>query len=81
MVLLPAKDVVARHLSQYRSWERLLFVRPGDRAVRTQFEDSAYTLCVLMGECTARVAAEAAEEYLRPRAAARPRPAPEHLGQ
>ncbi|MFD4631601.1 DUF5133 domain-containing protein [Streptomyces sp. NPDC058284] len=81
MVLLPAKDAVARHLSQYRSWERQLFIHPADRDVRAQFESSAYTLCVLMGECTARVAAEAAEEYLRPRAACRPRPAPEHLGQ
>ncbi|WP_343041434.1 MULTISPECIES: DUF5133 domain-containing protein [Streptomyces] len=80
VVLLPAKAEVARHLKLYRSWERLLIAHPCDRAVQRQFENTAYTLCVLMGECTARVAADAAEEYLRPRASRRPRPAPELRG-
>ncbi|WP_449488380.1 DUF5133 domain-containing protein [Streptomyces purpurascens] len=33
--------------------------------VRTTFEDSGYTLCVLMGKRCAREAADAAERYLR----------------
>ncbi|GGS16290.1 hypothetical protein GCM10010252_64750 [Streptomyces aureoverticillatus] len=76
MVLLPAKAVVSRQLDQYRAWERLLVADPTDRVVRTRFENAAYTLCVLMGECTARAAADAAERYLRPRTTRRPRPAP-----
>ncbi|QIB48643.1 DUF5133 domain-containing protein [Streptomyces aureoverticillatus] len=75
-MLLPAKAEVARQLDQYRSWERLLVADPADRAVRTHFENTAYTLCVLMGESTARAAADAAERYLRPRTTCRPRPAP-----
>ncbi|MFD5702251.1 DUF5133 domain-containing protein [Streptomyces lasiicapitis] len=75
-MLLPAKAEVARQLDQYRAWERLLVADPADRAVRTHFENTAYTLCVLMGESTARAAADAAERYLRPRITRRPRPAP-----
>ncbi|MFI7316509.1 DUF5133 domain-containing protein [Streptomyces venezuelae] len=67
--LLPAKSEVARHLRQYRAWERQLLAHPADRSVRMHFEDTAYTLCVLMGECKAREAADAAEQYLRPREA------------
>ncbi|AZM51657.1 alpha-1,4-glucan--maltose-1-phosphate maltosyltransferase [Streptomyces sp. WAC 01529] len=64
VMLLPTKAEVARHLDQYRAWERLLLADPADRTVRMHFENTAYTLCVLMGECTARVAADAAEHYL-----------------
>ncbi|MFD6436164.1 DUF5133 domain-containing protein [Streptomyces venezuelae] len=67
--MLPATSEVARHLRQYRAWERLLLAHPADRSVRMRFEDTAYTLCVLMGECKAREAADAAEQYLRPREA------------
>ncbi|WP_369212673.1 maltotransferase domain-containing protein [Streptomyces flavofungini] len=63
-MLLPAKAEVARHLGTYRAWERLLLADPADRGVRMRFENTAYTLCVLMGECTARVAADTAESYL-----------------
>ncbi|MEV8022200.1 maltotransferase domain-containing protein [Streptomyces sp. NPDC086554] len=63
-MLLPDKAEVARHLNQYRSWERLLLAGPADLGVRKHFENTAYTLCVLMGERTARLAAEAAERYL-----------------
>lgn len=38
---------------------------PSDVSVRATFEDSGYTLCVLMGKRCAREAAEAAERYLR----------------
>ncbi|MFD9073284.1 DUF5133 domain-containing protein [Streptomyces lasiicapitis] len=75
-MLLPAKAEVARQLDQYRAWERLLVADPADRAVRMHFENTAYPLCVLMGESTARAAADAAERYLRPRTTRRPRPAP-----
>ncbi|MFF4836106.1 DUF5133 domain-containing protein [Streptomyces sp. NPDC001315] len=64
-MLLPAKAEVARHLRRYRCWERAMLASPGDRAVRATFEDSGYTLCVLMGKRCAREAAEAAERYLR----------------
>ncbi|MFF8657332.1 maltotransferase domain-containing protein [Streptomyces huasconensis] len=71
MMLLPTKAEVARHLDQYRAWERLLLADPADRTVRTHFENTAYTLCVLMGELTARTAADAAEHYLGLRPARR----------
>ncbi|MFF3336667.1 DUF5133 domain-containing protein [Streptomyces sp. NPDC002888] len=64
-MLLPAKAEVARHLRRYRAWERVMLASPADRTVRTTFEDSGYTLCVLMGKRCAREAADAAERYLR----------------
>ncbi|MFD1271259.1 DUF5133 domain-containing protein [Streptomyces kaempferi] len=64
-MLLPAKAEVARHLEEYRAWERLLLVAPMDHAVRDDFENSGYTLCVLMGKRCAREAVDAAEQYLR----------------
>jgi hypothetical protein len=41
-----------------------MLASPADRAVRAAFEDSGYTLCVLMGKRCAREAADAAERYL-----------------
>ncbi|MEU6482375.1 DUF5133 domain-containing protein [Streptomyces sp. NPDC047017] len=64
-MLLPATAEVARHLRHYRAWERLMLASPDDRRVRATFEDSGYTLCVLMGKRCAREAADAAERYLR----------------
>ncbi|MFD5628551.1 MULTISPECIES: DUF5133 domain-containing protein [unclassified Streptomyces] len=64
-MLLPAKAEVARHLEQYRAWERLLLAAPADHKVRGYFENTGYTLCVLMGKRCAREAAHAAERYLR----------------
>ncbi|MFE3034895.1 DUF5133 domain-containing protein [Streptomyces canus] len=64
-MLLPAKAEVARHLRRYRAWERIMLASPADHKVRATFEDSGYTLCVLMGKRCAREAAEAAERYLR----------------
>nr|BFD86473.1 hypothetical protein StreXyl84_58740 [Streptomyces sp. Xyl84] len=64
-MLLPAKAEVARHLRHYRVWERAMLASPDDRRVRATFEDSGYTLCVLMGKRCAREAADAAERYLR----------------
>ncbi|MFF7755457.1 DUF5133 domain-containing protein [Streptomyces sp. NPDC007971] len=64
-MLLPAKAEVARQLRRYRAWERVMLASPHDRTVRATFEDSGYTLCVLMGKRCAREAAEAAERYLR----------------
>lgn len=64
-MLLPAKAEVARQLRRYRTWERLMLAVPTDRTVRATFEDSGYTLCVLMGKRCAREAADAAERYLR----------------
>ncbi len=63
-MLLPAKDEVARHLELYRAWERMMLAAPADRAARGNFEDTGYTLCVLMGKRCAREAVYAAERYL-----------------
>ncbi len=64
-MLLPAKAEVSRHLRRYRAWERVMLAAPTDLTVRATFEDSGYTLCVLMGKRCAREAADAAERYLR----------------
>ncbi|MEU8592099.1 DUF5133 domain-containing protein [Streptomyces sp. NPDC048664] len=63
-MLLPARAEVARHLSQYRAWERLMLASPDNRSVRGNFENTGYTLCVLMGKRCAREAVDAAEMYL-----------------
>ncbi|MDQ0955005.1 hypothetical protein QFZ24_008928 [Streptomyces phaeochromogenes] len=63
-MLLPAKAEVARHLELYRAWERMMLAAPADRAARGNFEDTGYTLCVLMGKRCAREAVHAAERYL-----------------
>ncbi|MEU3986588.1 DUF5133 domain-containing protein [Streptomyces sp. NPDC026672] len=64
-MLLPTRTEVARQLRRYRAWERAMLASPADLAVRATFEDSGYTLCVLMGKRCAREAADAAERYLR----------------
>ena len=42
-----------------------MLASPTDRAARDSFEDSGYTLCVLMGKRCAREAVDAAERYLQ----------------
>ncbi|MFD0368065.1 MULTISPECIES: DUF5133 domain-containing protein [unclassified Streptomyces] len=71
-MLLPDRNTIDRLLRSYRSQERLVLARPYDVPARRRFEDTAYTLCVLMGERTAREAVRAAERYTaeRPPAAA-----------
>lgn len=64
-MLLPAKNEVARNLRRYRMWERVMLASPTDHAARDRFEDSGYTLCVLMGKRCAREAVAAAERYLQ----------------
>jgi hypothetical protein len=64
-MLLPAKAEVARQLSRFRAWERVMLASPADPTVRDRFEDSGYALCALMGKRCAREAADAAERYLR----------------
>ncbi|MGW1162382.1 DUF5133 domain-containing protein [Streptomyces sp. NPDC002519] len=66
-MLQPARAEVARHLEQYRAWERLMLAFPDNRAVRGNFEDTGHTLCALMGKRCAREAVDAAEQYLNPR--------------
>lgn len=63
-MLLPDRKVVDRLLRHYRTQERVVLARPCDLSVRRRFEDTAYTLCVLMGERTAREAVHAAERYV-----------------
>lgn len=74
-MLLPDRNTIDRLLRAYRALERQVLARPCDVVVRRRFEDTAYTLCVLMGERTAREAAHAAERYLaepRPQTQSRP---------
>ncbi|MBD0742788.1 DUF5133 domain-containing protein [Streptomyces sp. CBMA152] len=63
-MLLPDKIILARLLFHYRAQERSVLANPHEASLRRRFEDTAYTLCVLMGERTAREAATAAERYL-----------------
>ncbi|WP_418961282.1 DUF5133 domain-containing protein [Streptomyces tritici] len=69
-MLLPDRNTIDRLLHHYRAQERTVLARPGDLGIRRRFEDTAYTLCVLMGERTAREAVHAAEHYVGRRAAA-----------
>ncbi|MEU9370906.1 DUF5133 domain-containing protein [Streptomyces avermitilis] len=71
-MLLPARTEVARYLQRYRAWERLMLAAPDNLVVRGNFENTGYTLCVLMGERCAREAADAAERFLRTGSAAAP---------
>ncbi|GAA3940732.1 hypothetical protein GCM10022244_55950 [Streptomyces gulbargensis] len=63
-MLLPDRKTVERLLRHYRSQERSVLARPCDLSVRRRFEDTAYTLCVLMGKRTAPEAVRAAERYV-----------------
>ncbi|MGW0121199.1 DUF5133 domain-containing protein [Streptomyces sp. NPDC003327] len=63
-MLLPDRKTVDRLLRHYRSQERIVRAGPCDLSVRRSFEDTAYTLCVLMGERTASEAVRAAERYV-----------------
>ncbi|MET9678589.1 DUF5133 domain-containing protein [Streptomyces sp. NPDC006482] len=63
-MLLPDRNTVDRLLRHYRTQERSVLARPCDLSVRRRFEDTAYTLCVLMGERTAHEAVRAAERYV-----------------
>ncbi|MFC9701295.1 DUF5133 domain-containing protein [Streptomyces sp. NPDC056943] len=63
-MLLPDTNTVDRLLRHYRTQERSVLARPCDLSVRRRFEDTAYTLCVLMGERTAHEAVRAAERYV-----------------
>ncbi|MFI9209377.1 MULTISPECIES: DUF5133 domain-containing protein [unclassified Streptomyces] len=75
-MLLPDTNTVDRLLRHYRTQERSVLDSPCDLSVRRRFEDTAYTLCVLMGERTAHEAVRAAERYV-----SQGRPAPrEALG-
>ncbi|MER7912698.1 MULTISPECIES: DUF5133 domain-containing protein [unclassified Streptomyces] len=72
-MLLPDRNTVDRLLRHYRAQERTVLARPRDLSALRRFEDTAYTLCVLMGERSARAAVRAAERYVTGnRAPARP---------
>ncbi|MFI8962816.1 DUF5133 domain-containing protein [Streptomyces sp. NPDC053493] len=62
-MLLPDRKTIDRLLRNYRTQERLVLSRPHDPSARRRFEDTAYTLCVLMGKRTAVEAVRAAEHY------------------
>ncbi|GAA3379327.1 hypothetical protein GCM10020367_62410 [Streptomyces sannanensis] len=75
-MLLPDKGLVGALLSRYRTLESQVLADPGDPTVRRRFEDTAYTLCVLMGQRTAREAVQEAERYVLRRRARRRADAP-----
>ncbi|MFE9995116.1 DUF5133 domain-containing protein [Streptomyces avermitilis] len=79
-MLLPARTEVARYLQRYRAWERLMLAAPDNLVVRGNFENTGYTLCVLMGERCAREAADAAERFLRTGSAVAPHERRTHTG-
>ncbi|MFF6882990.1 DUF5133 domain-containing protein [Streptomyces sp. NPDC012421] len=72
-MLLPDRNTVERLLRHYRAQERTVLGAPGDPSVRRRFEDTAYTLCVLMGVRSTPEALRAAERYVARRAARAPR--------
>ncbi|WP_406264242.1 DUF5133 domain-containing protein [Streptomyces sp. NBC_00191] len=75
-MLMPDTAVITRLMALYRAHEHHFLHAPHDRGARMRFEDTAYTLCVLMGERTAREAVLKAERYV-----ARTRPAKGSTGQ
>ncbi|MFE7808350.1 DUF5133 domain-containing protein [Streptomyces sp. NPDC057430] len=84
-MLLPDRNKIDRLLRHYRAQERVVLARPCDLSMRRRFEDTAYTLCVLMGERTPREAVHAAERYVggtgsAPRQAREGAPAPDGHG-
>ncbi|MFE6223182.1 MULTISPECIES: DUF5133 domain-containing protein [unclassified Streptomyces] len=72
-MLLPDRNTVERLLRHYRDQERTVRAAPGDLTVRRRFEDTAYTLCVLMGVRSIQEALHAAERYVAPGTARAPR--------
>jgi hypothetical protein len=64
-MLLPDKSRITRLLLRYRTWERRLAGAPSNPVARRRFEDTAYTLCILMGRRTPQEAVLAAERYVR----------------
>ncbi|MGW9069131.1 DUF5133 domain-containing protein [Streptomyces yangpuensis] len=60
--VLPAPEVLRRHLEHLRAVRRRTLAAPDDPALRAALEDAAYTLCVLMGQRHAHGALLAAEE-------------------
>ncbi|MBT2366081.1 DUF5133 domain-containing protein [Streptomyces sp. ISL-10] len=63
-MLMPDTSVITRLIARYRAQEHHLLAAPHDEHARRRFEDTAYTLCVLMCERTAREAVLAAERYV-----------------
>ncbi|MFF9147713.1 DUF5133 domain-containing protein [Streptomyces sp. NPDC014861] len=72
-MLLPDRNTVERLLRHYRAQERTVLAAPGDPSLRRRCEDTAYTLCVLMGVRSTPEALRAAERYVAPRVARVPR--------
>ncbi|MFD7781259.1 DUF5133 domain-containing protein [Streptomyces sp. NPDC059753] len=79
-MLMPKEAAVARQLTSYRAWEHRLLAVPADLRARERFEDAAYTLCVLTATRCGREAADAAENYMRPRTPQPTRTAPRSAG-
>ncbi|MFF8847659.1 DUF5133 domain-containing protein [Streptomyces sp. NPDC015127] len=77
---MPSKSALARALRRYRVHEAGMLREPSSPAARARFQDSAYTLCILMGRRTALEAVRAAERYLADGATGRPKHQ-QHSGQ
>ncbi|MFF9345118.1 MULTISPECIES: DUF5133 domain-containing protein [unclassified Streptomyces] len=67
-MLLPDRNTVERLLRHYRTQEQGVLAGSCDLSARRRFEDTAYTLCVLMGVRSTAEALRAAERYVASRA-------------
>lgn len=74
----PDPDTLRRHVNQLCAARRRALEAPGDAGVRSELEEAAYTLCVVMGQRSAHGALLAAQELI---AVSRLKPArPERSG-
>ncbi|MER5727274.1 DUF5133 domain-containing protein [Streptomyces sp. NPDC002138] len=62
--LPPKPEALRRHVNHLRSARRRALAAPDDVGVRSELEDAAYTLCVLMGQRSTHGALLAAEELI-----------------
>ncbi|MFF3212931.1 DUF5133 domain-containing protein [Streptomyces sp. NPDC002886] len=60
----PEPEVLRRHVNRLRAVRRRVLADPGDASVRSELEEAAYTLCVVMGRRSAHGALLAAEELI-----------------
>ncbi|MCJ0869741.1 DUF5133 domain-containing protein [Streptomyces sp. AP-93] len=60
----PEPDLLRRHVNHLRAARRRALAAPGDASVRSELEEAAYTLCVLMGQRSAHGALLAAEQLI-----------------
>lgn len=60
----PHPDTLRGHVNHLRAARRRAMAAPDDASVRSELEEAAYTLCVVMGQRSAHSALVAAEEMI-----------------